>query len=406
MQLLSSSIQMSLLHTICYLALNNQDPQRTMQILTRFEIHLMAKVVTATKAKGRARKAKARGRNSASPCRRSSWACTTRHHKAKPFALTITLAGATHHLVPGPTCAANRTAISSILNSNTNEMAIALESERDAWMKCLTAMVKQMNLTALSFLVTTVWNRVQGCLITCPLGTIGIKMSAIALSCFNQQLISSWIQDPRCVYVHWGVPCGTSSRARDIKMSKRSHGPPPLRNKQFPKGVGRLDIGRGSSWIRGWRSLDHHGLLTWPTPATWCSRQRATPHQSCVCVQQTTGPLLVTSGREPCHTVSHLRAKQGSIVRRLVSPIPVQRINGTLRDDVTKGRSGGNLCVLLAHSYRWCCRENFRSSRLCGLQKARRFSVKGHNPDKIQQPNKRITWNDPSEEPKNNTLRS
>ena len=53
----------------------------------------------------------------------------------------------------------------------------------------------------------------------------------------NQQLVLSWIRDPRCIYVHWGIPCGASSRARDIKMSKRSHGPPPLRNKQFPNGV-------------------------------------------------------------------------------------------------------------------------------------------------------------------------
>ena len=133
------------------------------------------------KGKGKGKKGKGKGKKQRF---RSSWACTTRHHKAKPFALTITLASATHRLVPGPMCAANRTAISSTLNSNANEMETAIENERDAWMKCLTAMVKRMNLTALSFLATMVWNRVQSCWITCPLGTIGIKMSAIALSCF------------------------------------------------------------------------------------------------------------------------------------------------------------------------------------------------------------------------------
>ena len=53
----------------------------------------------------------------------------------------------------------------------------------------------------------------------------------------NQQLVLSWIRDPRCIWVHWGIPCGTSSRARDIKMSRHNHGPPPLRSERFPNGV-------------------------------------------------------------------------------------------------------------------------------------------------------------------------
>ena len=37
-----------------------------------------------------------------------------------------------------------------------------------------------------------------------------------------QKLIVQWVCYPGCVWVHFGIPCGTSSRARDIKMS-RSH---------------------------------------------------------------------------------------------------------------------------------------------------------------------------------------
>ena len=52
-----------------------------------------------------------------------------------------------------------------------------------------------------------------------------------------QKLILQWVCDPRCVWVHMGVPCGTASRARDIKMSKTQHGPPPLRSFEFPDGL-------------------------------------------------------------------------------------------------------------------------------------------------------------------------
>ena len=52
-----------------------------------------------------------------------------------------------------------------------------------------------------------------------------------------QKLILQWACDPRCVWVHMGVPCGTASRARDIKMSKTQHGPPPLRSSEYPDGL-------------------------------------------------------------------------------------------------------------------------------------------------------------------------
>ena len=53
----------------------------------------------------------------------------------------------------------------------------------------------------------------------------------------HQELAFQWASDPKCVWIHFGIPCGTSSRARDRRMSKTSHGPPPLRSASFPNGL-------------------------------------------------------------------------------------------------------------------------------------------------------------------------
>lgn len=53
----------------------------------------------------------------------------------------------------------------------------------------------------------------------------------------HQKLILGWISDCRCVWVHFGVPCGTSSRARDRPLSKKRHGPQPMRSHTFPNGL-------------------------------------------------------------------------------------------------------------------------------------------------------------------------
>lgn len=53
----------------------------------------------------------------------------------------------------------------------------------------------------------------------------------------NQQLVEKWCSDPQCLWTHFGVPCGTSSKARLRRMSKTQHGPPPLRSVQFPLGL-------------------------------------------------------------------------------------------------------------------------------------------------------------------------
>ena len=53
----------------------------------------------------------------------------------------------------------------------------------------------------------------------------------------NQDLVREWALSPQCLWVHSGVPCGTASKARQIRMSKRSHGPPPLRSIRWPLGL-------------------------------------------------------------------------------------------------------------------------------------------------------------------------
>ena len=64
------------------------------------------------------------------------------------------------------------------------------------------------------------------------------KVIKLDLSDANaQKLVLQWVCDPRCVWVHFGIPCGTSSRAREVRMSKSHHGPPPLRSMQFPDGL-------------------------------------------------------------------------------------------------------------------------------------------------------------------------
>ena len=53
----------------------------------------------------------------------------------------------------------------------------------------------------------------------------------------NQQLVEQWCLSGRCLWVHWGIPCGTASRARFRRVSRKSHGPPPLRSDRWPDGV-------------------------------------------------------------------------------------------------------------------------------------------------------------------------
>ena len=53
----------------------------------------------------------------------------------------------------------------------------------------------------------------------------------------HQQLVEQWLFSGKCLWVHFGIPCGTASKARCRRLSKKVHGPPPLRNSKFPDGI-------------------------------------------------------------------------------------------------------------------------------------------------------------------------
>ena len=53
----------------------------------------------------------------------------------------------------------------------------------------------------------------------------------------NQKLVEEWANHPNCLWLHFGVPCGTASRAREIRMNRFVHGPPPLRDQRYPDGL-------------------------------------------------------------------------------------------------------------------------------------------------------------------------
>ena len=55
----------------------------------------------------------------------------------------------------------------------------------------------------------------------------------------GKQVILRVLQHPRLVYVHMGPPCGTASRAREIRR-KWKFCPKPLRSKAFPRGLPTL----------------------------------------------------------------------------------------------------------------------------------------------------------------------
>ena len=59
----------------------------------------------------------------------------------------------------------------------------------------------------------------------------------------HQDLIRPLCGHSSCCWVHFGVPCGTASRARNIRLSRRQHGPQPLRSFRHPDGLPHLRRG-------------------------------------------------------------------------------------------------------------------------------------------------------------------
>ncbi len=54
----------------------------------------------------------------------------------------------------------------------------------------------------------------------------------------SRALAQEWLQHKNMVYAHFGVPCGTASRAREIYIED---GPKPLRSALEPDGISALD---------------------------------------------------------------------------------------------------------------------------------------------------------------------
>ena len=54
-----------------------------------------------------------------------------------------------------------------------------------------------------------------------------------------EELAKSYIDSLQCAYTHWGVPCGTGSRAREIALPGGG-GPKPLRSEDYPEGLPNL----------------------------------------------------------------------------------------------------------------------------------------------------------------------
>lgn len=106
------------------------------------------------------------------------------------------------------------------------------------------------------------------------------------------------------LWVHFGTPCGTASKARSRRMSATSHGPPPLRSELFPLGLPKLP---GNNLARV-RSANILYSFTCKLISTLCTleRCRATPYWKRV--QTSTNPFLVElhycvfGGRRKKHT--------------------------------------------------------------------------------------------------------
>ena len=65
-----------------------------------------------------------------------------------------------------------------------------------------------------------------------------VKVICLDLSKEDHQcLVEQWALSGKCLWVHFGVPCGTASRARFRRISRKVHGPPPIRTPRFPDGI-------------------------------------------------------------------------------------------------------------------------------------------------------------------------
>eukprot|EP00435_Cladocopium_sp_Y103_P012524 s4507_g3.t1 len=57
----------------------------------------------------------------------------------------------------------------------------------------------------------------------------------------GEALAQSYLCDRNCKYSHFGIPCGTCSRAREIPIEGEANAPKPLRSPEFPEGLPNLE---------------------------------------------------------------------------------------------------------------------------------------------------------------------
>ena len=60
------------------------------------------------------------------------------------------------------------------------------------------------------------------------------------LAADDQKVFARLLDHPGLKYVHFAPPCGTASRAREIRVNKFHHGPPQLRSEEHPLGLPTL----------------------------------------------------------------------------------------------------------------------------------------------------------------------
>ena len=112
----------------------------------------------------------------------------------------------------------------------------------------------------------------------------------------NKDLVREWALSPQCLWVHSGVP----SKVRQIRMSKKKHGPPPLRSVRWPLGIPGIS-GTALAKVRSANilyaftcqlciELDKAGKI-WTLENPWSSRLWKTPYRKKV--EAATKPFTV-----------------------------------------------------------------------------------------------------------------
>ena len=72
----------------------------------------------------------------------------------------------------------------------------------------------------------------------------GIPILTIDKIALQVKILDELLSKRNLLFVHFAPPCGTAAAAPSIRLSKRRHGPPPLRSVRKPIGLSGLKPGR------------------------------------------------------------------------------------------------------------------------------------------------------------------